>query len=99
MRDNITVTLTPTGKTAGKPRSEPVKAVLNPVPNPTMDPKIPLFLYEFEFKNVPIGTYQLTAKGKPTGIVRPLKELDPVAVEVRDLDDDPIVRELKLTIE
>jgi hypothetical protein len=54
---------------------------------------------EFVFKIVPVGKYRLTAKGTPTGSLRKLRELDPVAVEVASADAQPITVQVKLTID
>jgi hypothetical protein len=54
---------------------------------------------EFVFKVVPVGKYKLTAKGTPTGSLRKLRELDPVAVDVASADAQPITVQVKLTID
>ena len=100
-RDNIVVTLTkieePTE--AQEPQvqerrlQEPEDAdAPKPITSTTNDKG------EFEFKNVAIGKYRLTAQGRPQNSIRAYKEADPVDFEVTSDTTSPVEKKIALTL-
>jgi hypothetical protein len=51
----------------------------------------------FEFKNVAIGKYRMTAKGRPANSLRAYKEADPVDFDVTAESTSPITKNVTLT--
>jgi hypothetical protein len=91
-RENITVSLTKVEEP--KPEGqEPEKDPPKPQTAKTNKDGV------FEFKSVPIGKYQLTAKGSPQGSIRAYKETAPVDVEVTADTKSPVEKEITLTLD
>ncbi len=87
-RGGIKVTLTPTGKTPGKPRTATTKGIA--------DAQGKTSRFEYSISAVPKGTYRLTAAGELNG--KDYKQLDPVSITVDPFDDE-LIHDLKLTLD
>lgn len=91
-RDNIVVTLTKIEEPKQAQPPEDAEAP-KPVTSTTNDKG------EFEFKNVEVGKYRLTAKGRPKDSIRVFKEADPVDFEVTADTASPVAKTIKLTLD
>jgi hypothetical protein len=92
VRDNITVTLTkqkepsPAGQDDKPEEEKPATSTTNEKG-------------EYEFKNVAVGKYQLTAKGRPANSIRAFREADPVNIEITADTTSPVTKTITLTLD
>lgn len=91
-RDSIVVTLTKI--VAPTPANQDPKADEAKPATSTTNAK-----GEFEFPNVAIGKYRLTAQGRPANSIRAYKESDPVDIEVTADTKSPLTKTITLTLD
>ncbi|MEX2185628.1 MAG: hypothetical protein WD875_02495 [Pirellulales bacterium] len=91
-RDNIVVTLSKAQEPTEAQDPAPAEAP-KPITSTTNDKG------EYEFKNVAIGKYRLTAKGRPQNSIRAYKEADPVDVEITADTTSPVEKKIALTLD